>query len=106
MAATVHGNIVYLIGGVQLYREAGARSAIIILDLDTKSWQECTPKVKCINCYYAHETICLSQFTGVPALLHGHTCHYIGESIFILGGGGNCFSFGTIINSNIFSLTL
>lgn len=86
MAVAIKGNTVYLVGGVQFHQEAGTRSAVIILDLEKKIWQECKP-----------------QFIGIPPLLHGHTCHSIGESIFIFGGGGNCFSFGTSMNSNIFS---
>ena len=107
MAASIQGDIVYLIGGVNLHCDVGATSPIIVLDLGKRSWVECVPQVGIYPwlCPVMNHTLtCVYvQFIGVPALLHGHTCHCIGQSVLILGGGGNCFSFGTVMNSTMLS---
>ena len=109
MAATVQGNIVYLVGGVQLHHELGATSPVILLDLEKRNWVECVPQVGLtlvVSRLLMQMYLYVCQFTGMPPLLHGHTCHAIENTVIILGGGGNCFSFGTALNSSSFTFTV
>ena len=42
-----------------------------------------------------------------PIMLHNHTSVQVSDNkILILGGGGNCFSFGTHLNNSPIELTL
>ena len=37
-------------------------------------------------------------------MLHNHTSVLCGDEILVIGGGGNCFSFGTQFNQGIISI--
>ena len=39
-------------------------------------------------------------------LLCNHTCCRVGNELVVLGGGGNCFSFGTYLNSELYSINI
>ena len=86
---TCHDDIAYLIGGV---RHCGdpTTAGVIALHLPSMTWSQCSIEVA-PDCQ--------------PLILANHTAHYWRESIIILGGGGNCFSFGTHYNS-VYSLHL
>jgi len=79
-SAVCYDDVAYLIGGVSC--QGNGTTGIITLHLSTFTWNQC----------------------GLPAdhhiILANHTAHYWKEkNIMILGGGGNCFSFGTHYNS-------
>lgn len=85
-SAVCHGDVAYLIGGVGC--QGDGTTGVVTIHLPSLTWSQC----------------------GVPAghrvILANHTAHYWRENnIVIVGGGGNCFSFGTHYNS-VYSLEL
>ena len=84
--AVCHGDVAYLIGGICC--QGDGTTGVVTIHLSTMTWSQC----------------------GVPAdhhvILANHTAHYWRDNnIVTLGGGGNCFSFGTHYNS-VYSLQL
>jgi tRNA wybutosine-synthesizing protein 4 len=48
------------------------------------------------------------QNLACPIMLHNHTSEVVDNetAILIVGGGGNCFSFGTVFNSHMIRIDL
>ncbi|XP_013402426.1 tRNA wybutosine-synthesizing protein 4 isoform X2 [Lingula anatina] len=82
-------NRLVLVGGVGLQENPG----ITVVNLTSGLVQEFTIPV------------CSPQ--GSPVLLYNHTSHVLQDgNMVVLGGGGNCFSFGTHLNDEPLAFTL
>jgi hypothetical protein len=48
------------------------------------------------------------QNPSCPLMLHNHSSEVIDNeaAVLVVGGGGNCFSFGTAFNSHVFRIDL
>lgn len=79
------GDLVISVGGLGL-RYVPIESQIMILNLTTLCWRYIIPDLNSP----LRESIWIR-----------HTIEVIGDSIFIIGGGGNCFSFGAHYNQGI-----
>lgn len=95
----VSNDVLLMCGGVSISQY---QSDIVIVNMQKKTWQGVNLKVIAIMnglilCYT------LLQYPPVISLplLHGHSSHLMDDgNIMCIGGGGNCFSFGTHLNAS------
>ncbi|XP_065176236.1 tRNA wybutosine-synthesizing protein 4-like isoform X2 [Sycon ciliatum] len=87
-------NMLVLVGGVSA---ASSQPSIILANLCSRTWQ----------------LLDLQVPTREPLLLHNHSSHLIRHlssdshpTLVLVGGGGNCFSFGTHFNSELYCVAL
>lgn len=111
----INGNVLYLLGGVNTI--SGCQPGLSLLNINTLCLREFSIEV--ILYYYLrffdvvdNNHICVQTFRIDPILLFNHTSVLIedentGPLLVIIGGGGNCFSFGTYFNktSHVIRLT-
>lgn len=90
--STVYEGLLVLVGGVNTI--AGCQPGVGIINLKTRMCTE-----------YALPT----QDPERPFLVHNHSMEPLtedGSVQLLIGGGGNCFSFGTVYNQSLFRLDL
>ncbi|XP_021940088.1 tRNA wybutosine-synthesizing protein 4-like isoform X2 [Zootermopsis nevadensis] len=89
--SAVCGDHLFLIGGVNTL--PGNQPGVCVVDLSAPS---------CIE--YALP----DQNPACPIMLHNHTSEVVDDetAILVVGGGGNCFSFGTAFNSRVIRIDL
>lgn len=87
--AHVIDNQLILVGGVNVNHSV---PGVAVIDIDSKKVREFSIPVEC----------------GEQLLmLHKHTSCYLGNNrILVIGGGGNCFSFGTHLNCSPFEIDI
>lgn len=127
--AAIINNRLMLVGGVTFRGHPG----VTVIDLDTLSVKEFSvpvsifleydnhleyKKCQCINhlflifsiVTFILKNVCFFQIckTRLPVLLYGHQVAFADDKqhrLFVIGGGSNCFSFGTHLNE-LCSITL
>lgn len=89
--SAVCGDKLILVGGVNTL--PGSQPGVCVVDLHTASCTEYTLPV---------------QNPACPIMLHNHTSEVVDSetAVLVVGGGGNCFSFGTAFNSRMIRIDL
>ncbi|PNF35678.1 tRNA wybutosine-synthesizing protein 4 [Cryptotermes secundus] len=89
--SAVCGDKMILIGGVNTL--PGSQPGVCVVDLNTASCTEYALPV---------------QNPACPIMLHNHTSELTDNetAVLVVGGGGNCFSFGTVFNSRMIRIDL
>ncbi|XP_019630266.1 PREDICTED: tRNA wybutosine-synthesizing protein 4-like [Branchiostoma belcheri] len=84
----VYGNSLILVGGVN--PESNYPPGLTVVDMVSGMWKD-----------YAFPECTLER----PIMVHNHTSYLLSkDQLLIIGGGGNCFSFGTHLNNGPLTL--
>lgn len=84
-ALPLRGGNILCVGGSCTARKGIAAELFAIFDVGTRQWRRLGSAT-------------LPTFPDLPVMLYNHTCHQTPHGIVIVGGGGNCVSFGTHFN--------
>lgn len=88
-SANVHQGHLLLVGGVYLH--GSVLPTVTRINLITGAWKEFS---------------LVPDDPEIPLMLHNHISFIHKDILLILGGGGNCFSFGTHLNASPVSICL
>ena len=81
----LQGNAILCVGGSCTAREGIAAETFAVFDLGTRQWRPLARKA-------------LPAFPDLPVMLYNHTFYRTAQGLMVVGGGGNCVSFGTHFN--------